>query len=62
MEEPKELNITPPGAHKFVWSIPCNSYTLAAVCEYCGIVAHDSNHRKDRDIPDTCKNNPIEIK
>lgn len=35
-------------SHKFVWSVPCNSYTLAAVCEYCGLVVFDSNNSSVR--------------
>lgn len=31
------------GKHKFVWSVPCDSYTLAAVCEYCGLVSFHTN-------------------
>lgn len=57
----KRLVAIPNGAHKFVWSIPCNSYTLSAVCEYCGVVAFYSNRSNDvYDIPETCKNNPGE--
>jgi len=56
-----KLNKRPVGSHKFVWSVPCNSYTLAAVCEYCGTVAFYSNRSTEiRDIPETCKNNPVE--
>lgn len=40
-EEKENLLIDQP--HKFVWSNPCNSYTLAAICEYCGLVAFYSN-------------------
>lgn len=57
----KKTEIVPKGAHKFVWSVPCNSYTLAAVCEYCGVVSFYSNRsEKFYDVPKVCKNNPVE--
>jgi Lar family restriction alleviation protein len=39
--------VSPPNCHKVVWSRPCNSFTLAAICEYCGTIFHHSNRNTD---------------
>lgn len=48
--------------HKFVWSKPCNTYTLVAICEYCGLVAFNQTSLKDDDdrqelAAEPCKRN-----
>lgn len=61
-----KTNQIPRGAHKVVWSVPVNTYTLAAVCEYCGAVFFHSNAGDNRrakmaeNVGTICPNNPHE--
>lgn len=52
--------------HKFVWSHPCNTYTLAAICEYCGLIAFHSNsepkEKNKKECKQACPNSPINKK
>ena len=50
------------GQHKFVWSTPIDAYTLAAVCEYCGLISFHSNNTNKTDerqklAQEPCKRN-----
>lgn len=61
-----KTNQSPAGAHKVVWSVPANTYTLAAVCEYCGAVFFHSDAgavgraKMAKNVGTCCPNNPHE--
>jgi len=48
--------------HKFVWSVPMNSYTLASNCEYCGLCCFYSNDTdktlNEKEAKSPCPNSP----